>query len=219
MQGGSGEILGGMARIEDIFPLEDIGVRTYENTPDRSIVAMAQRLGKHPGALMLDLLVQHDGRNFFMVPLYNCDLAAAGEMLAHPATTIGLGDAGAHTSQTSDAGFPTFILGYWVRERKLLRIEQAVHKLSGALADMWAIKDRGRLAAGAFADVNIIDLDKTDLLLPEVRHELPTGAPHLFQGARGYAATIINGQIVMRDGEHTGKLPGRLIRNAQYDAA
>lgn len=217
MAGGNGEILGGMARIENIFPLEDIGVRTYENTPDRSIVAIGKRLGKHPGAVMLDLMVQHDCRNFFMVPLYNCDLDAAGEMLAHPATTIGLGDAGAHTSQTSDAGFPSFILGYWVRERKLLRIEQAVRKLTGDLAAMWAVKDRGVLKAGAFADINIIDLDKVDLLAPEVRHELPTGAPHLYQGARGYAATIVNGQVVMRDGAHSGALPGRLIRNAKYD--
>jgi N-acyl-D-aspartate/D-glutamate deacylase len=215
---GSGEILGGMARIEHIFPLDDVGVRAYENSPDRSIVAIGKRLGKHPGEVMLDLLVQHDCRNFFLVPLYNCDLDAAGEMLSHPASTIGLGDAGAHTSQTSDAGFPTFILGYWVRERKLLRIEQAVRKLTGDLAAMWAIKDRGVLQAGAFADINIIDLDKIYLHLPEVRHELPTGAPHLYQGASGYAATIVNGQVVMRDGTHTGALPGRLIRNAQYDA-
>src|SRR5262249_10320532 len=131
--------------------------------------------------------------------------------------TIGLGDAGAHTSQTSDAGFPTFILGYWVRERKLLTVERAVRKLTGDLAAMWAIKDRGVLRPGAMADINVIDLDGLDLLLPEVRHELPTGATHLYQGARGYAATIVNGQVVMRGGEHTGALPGRLIRNAKYD--
>lgn len=218
MAAGNGEILGGMARIENIFPLEDIGVRTYETTPDKSIVAIGQRLGKHPGAVMLDLMVQHDCNNFFIVPLYNCDIDAAGEILAHPATTIGLGDAGAHTSQTSDAGFPTFILAYWVRERKLLSIERAVRKLTADLAQMWAIKDRGTLRAGAFADINVIDLDKLDLLLPEVRHELPTGAPHLYQGARGYTATIVNGQVVMRDGEHAGALPGHLIRNARYDS-
>lgn len=217
MAGGNGDILGGMARIDDIFPLEDIGVRAYENTPERSLVAIGKRLGKSAGEVMLDLLVQHDCRNFFMVPLYNCDLDAAGDMLAHPSTTIGLGDAGAHTSQTSDAGFPTFILGYWVRERKRLSIEQAVRKLTGDLAAMWAIKDRGALRAGAFADINVIDLDKVDLHSPEVRHELPTGAPHLYQGARGYTATIVNGQVVMRDGEHTGALPGRLLRNARYD--
>jgi N-acyl-D-aspartate/D-glutamate deacylase len=215
--GGSGEILGGMARIENIFPLEDIGVRTYETTPDRSIVAMGQRLGKPPLAVMLDLIVKHDLRNFFIVPLYNCDLDAAGEMLVHPATTIGLGDAGAHTSQTSDAGFPTFILGYWVRQRRLLTLERAVQKLTSDLATIWAIKDRGVLRPGAFADINVIDLDRVDLLLPEVRHELPTGAPHLHQGARGYAATIVNGEVVMRDGEHTRALPGRLLRNARYD--
>lgn len=216
MAGGNGEILGGMARIDDIFPLENIGVRAYENTSERSLVAIAKRLGKSPGAVMLDLLVEHDCNNFFMVPLYNCDLDAAGDMVAHPSTTIGLGDAGAHTSQTSDAGFPTFILGYWVRERKRLSVERAVRKLTGDLAEMWSLKDRGTLRTGAYADINVIDLDTLDLHLPEVRHELPTGAPHLFQGARGYAATLVNGKVVMRDGAHTGALPGRVLRNARY---
>src|SRR5262249_17020502 len=94
----SGDILGGMARIENVFPFPDIGVRAYETTPDRSVVAIGQRVGKHPLEVMLDLLVEHDLRNFFIVPLYNNDLEAAGAMLAHPLTTIGLGDAGAHTS-------------------------------------------------------------------------------------------------------------------------
>ena len=155
----SGDILGGMARIENIFPLEDTGVRAYETTPDRSVVALGQRLGKHPLAVMLDLIVAHDLRNFFIVPLYNNDLDAAGAMLTHPLTTIGLGDAGAHTSQTSDAGFATFLLAYWVRQRKLMSLERAVQKLTSDLAQMWGLRGRGRIQPGAFADLNVIDMD------------------------------------------------------------
>ena len=78
---------------------------------------------------------------------------------------------------------------------------------------LWGIVDRGVLRRGAFADVNVIDLDRLDLRLPEVRHDLPTGAAHLFQAAKGYAATLVNGQILMRDGVHTGAHPGRVLRN------
>jgi N-acyl-D-amino-acid deacylase len=209
----TGDILGGMARIENIFPLEDTGVRTYETTPDRSVVAIGKRLGKHPLQVMLDLIVEHDLRNFFIVPLFNHDLEAAGAMLSHPLTTVGLGDSGAHTSQTSDSGFPTFMLAYWVRQRKLLSIERAVKKLTSDLARQWGLHGRGAIRAGAYADINVIDLNSLDLRLPEVRNDLPTGAPHLHQGARGFSATVVNGRVLMRDGEHTGALPGVVLRN------
>jgi len=212
----SGDILGGMARIEHVFPLEDIGVRTYETTPDRSVVGIGRRLGKHPLQVMLDLIVEHDLRNFFIVPLFNHDLDAAGAMLANPLTTIGLGDSGAHTSQTSDSGFPTFMLAYWVRHRKLLTLPHAVKKLTSDLAHLWGIRGRGVVRRGAYADLNVIDFDQLDLCLPEVHHDLPTGAPHLHQGARGYAATVVNGKILMRDGEHTGALAGTVLRNERF---
>jgi N-acyl-D-amino-acid deacylase len=211
----SGEILGGMATLENVFPLEG-GVRAYETDPEQSIAARARRLGKHPLEVMLDLMVEHDLRNFFLVPLFNSDLEAAGEMLVHPGTTIGLGDSGAHTGQTSDAGFPTFVLAYWVRERSLLSLERAVQKLTSELAGLWGIRDRGTLRRGAYADVNVIDLDHLDIEMPEVRHEFPAGAAHLHQGARGYVATIVNGQVLMRDGRHTGAYPGTVLRNERW---
>jgi N-acyl-D-aspartate/D-glutamate deacylase len=215
----SGDILGGMARIDNVFPLEDIGVRTYETTPDRSVVAIGKRLGKHPLQVMLDLIVEHDLRNFFIVPLFNHDLEAAGAMLANPMTTIGLGDSGAHTSQTSDSGFPTFILAYWVRQRRLFSLQHAVKKLTSDLASLWGLRDRGVIRRGAYADLNVIDFDHLDLRLPEVRHDLPAGAPHLYQGARGFAATVVNGKILMRDGKHTGALPGVVLRNERFTEA
>ena len=208
----SGEILGGMARLENVFPLTDDGVRGYETTPDRSLVALARAKGVAPLELMLDLIVEHDGRNFFLVPLFNPDLEAAGAMLQHPLTTIGLGDAGAHTTQTSDASYTTFALAYWVRERRLMPLERMVHKLTAQLASLWGIADRGGLRPGAFADVNVIDFDRLDLRLPEVRHDLPAGAAALVQDATGYVATVVNGRVLMREGAHSGAYPGVVLR-------
>ncbi|HSP99765.1 MAG TPA: amidohydrolase family protein [Candidatus Dormibacteraeota bacterium] len=208
----SGEILGGMARLEHVFPLSEDGVRGYETTPDRSLVSRARVKGVAPLELMLDLIIAHEGRNFFLVPLFNPDLEAAGAMLAHPLTTIGLGDAGAHTTQTSDASYSTFALAYWVRERRLMPLERMVHKLTAQLAEMWGIADRGVLRPGAFADVNAIDFDRLDLRLPEVRHDMPTGAAALVQDATGYVATVVNGRVLMRDGKHTGAFPGVVLR-------
>jgi N-acyl-D-aspartate/D-glutamate deacylase len=210
----SGTILGGMATVEHVFPLEHDGVRGYDTAPERSIVALGRARGVSPFEVILDSIVATEGRGFFLVPLYNPDLSAAAAMLEHPLTTIGLGDSGAHTTQTCDSSYATFALAYWVRERRLMPLERMVHKLTAELATMWGIADRGVLRPGAFADVNIIDLDRLDLRLPEVRHDLPTGAAHLHQAATGYVATVVNGQVLMRDGMHTGAYPGRVLRNA-----
>jgi N-acyl-D-amino-acid deacylase len=212
----NGVILGGMATLDHVFPFEHDGVRAYETTSDRSVVALARQRGISPLELMLDIIVANEGRNFFLVPLFNPDLEAAAAMLNHPLTTIGLGDSGAHTTQTSDASYATFALAYWVRERRLMPLERMVRKLTGELADMWGIPDRGVLRRGAFADLNVIDLSRLDLKMPVVRHDLPTGAPHLHQSATGYVATLVNGQVLMRDGRHSGALPGRVLRNARY---
>ncbi len=209
-----GTILGGMATLTHVFPLTGDGVRGYETTPDKSLVARAAGLGIPPLRLLLDLIVEHDGRCFFLLPLYNPDLEAAGAMLQHPLSTIGLGDSGAHTTQTCDASYATFALAYWVRERGLMPLERMVHKLTGELAALWGIAGRGVLRAGAFADLNVIDLDHLDLCLPEVRHDLPAGAAALTQRAKGYLATVVNGQVLMRDGAHTGAHPGVVIRGA-----
>src|SRR5262249_55256505 len=196
--------------------LEDKGVRAYELAPESSVAAIGERSGKHAGEVILDHILATDLRGFFIVPLFNCDIAVAGEMMAHPLTGIGLGDSGAHTSQTCDASFPTFTLAYWVREKKVLTLEQAVRKLAFDPALMWGLHGRGLLTRGAFADLNVIDLGGLDLRTPELRHEFPAGAPHLTQEARGYVATVVNGKVLMRDGAHTGSLSGRVLRNELF---
>jgi N-acyl-D-amino-acid deacylase len=212
-RGASGDILGGMATLRNVFALEDRGVLAYEVRPEQSVAAIAERTGREVGAVILEHLVRTDGKGFFIVPLFNPDIDAAGAMLEHPLTGIGLGDSGAHTSQTSDASYSTFALAYWVRERKLLPIERMVRKLTFDPALTWGLPGRGLLRAGFHADLNVIDLDRLDLELPELRHEFPAGAPHFSQSSRGYAATVVNGRVLMRDGAHTGALPGRVLKN------
>jgi len=212
------EILMGLASLERVFLLDRDGVGAYDTSPARSVAHLARARGVHPGQLMLDAFVESDLRRLFLIAIYNWDLDAALTMLQHPAALPSLGDSGAHTSQTCDMGVPTFMLAYWVRERRALSLETAVRKLSSDPAALWGIPKRGQLAAGWFADVNVLDLDRVDLLLPEVRHDLPGGATNLSQRAVGFRTTIVNGQIALHDGQSMGRPAGRVLRNARATA-
>jgi N-acyl-D-aspartate/D-glutamate deacylase len=125
---------------------------------------------------------------------------------------MGLADAGAHVGQTMDASAPTYLLTYWARERGVLSIEDAVRRLSSDTASTFGIRDRGVVREGAFADVNVIDWDALALPVPEFVHDFPHGAGRFLQRAHGYDATIVNGQVFMEQGEHTGALAGVLLR-------
>jgi N-acyl-D-aspartate/D-glutamate deacylase len=207
------EILLGLASLERVFLLDHDGVGAYDTAPARSVAGLAAARGVHPGQLMLDSFVDSDLRRLFLIAIYNWDLDAALTMLQHPGAIPSLGDSGAHTSQTCDMGVPTFMLAYWVRQRRALPLEVAVRKLSAEPAALWGIPGRGRLAPGCFADVNVLDLDRLDLLLPEVRHDLPGGATNLSQRAVGYRATFVNGRLAVLDGAPTGARAGRVLRN------
>lgn len=213
VQNADGSVLGGMATVDHVFPLVGGGVLAYDTSPERSIRAIAKREGKHFGEVVFDHLLATDLDGLLMIPLFNPDLDVAAELLDHPLTGIGLGDSGAHTTQTCDASYATFILAYWVREKRRLSLERAVRKLTFDPALMWGITDRGMLRRGAFADLNVIDLDNLDIALPKLHHDFPTGAPHLSQTATGYDATVVNGQVLMRDGQPTGVTPGVVLKN------
>jgi N-acyl-D-aspartate/D-glutamate deacylase len=215
----SGEIMAGMATLDRVFPVREAGVASYETTPERSVTGIAARRGVLPGEVILDELVESDLGRLFLIALYNFDIEAAGTMLAHPLSVPGLGDAGAHTSQTCDVGVPTFMLAYWVGRRRAMTLERAVQKLTSMPAAAWGIPRRGLIRESYMADLNVIDFDRLDLAMPEVRHDLPTGAVNLSQRATGYTATIVNGTVLMRDGRHTGALPGRVLRNERTTAS
>jgi N-acyl-D-aspartate/D-glutamate deacylase len=168
-----------------------------------------------------DLMLERDGRNNLYVTLCNYEngsLETSREMMQHPGAVLGLGDGGAHCGTICDGSYPTFMLTHWVRDTKRgrkLSLPEVVKWLSHDTAQAVGLHDRGVLAPGFKADLNILDPDRLDLHAPEVVHDLPTGGRRLVQRAEGYVATLVSGQVVYRNGAATGALPGRLVRGSQ----
>lgn len=213
-------VLGRLAReFDHMFLLGD--PPDYEQPFEQSIFARAQRAGVTPEELAYDLMLEHGGRNMLYVTLCNYEhgsLETSRAMMRHPAAVLGLGDGGAHCGTICDGSFPTFMLAYWVRDRtrgERLSLAESVRMLCRDTARAVGLLDRGVIAPGYKADVNVIDLDHLHLNAPEVVHDLPTGGRRLVQRADGYSATIVSGQITRRDGFATDCLPGRLVRGQQ----
>jgi N-acyl-D-aspartate/D-glutamate deacylase len=203
-----------------IFPLGD--VPDYEPSREASVELLATARGVDPSELALDLLLEDEGRSFLFAPFSNYadfNLDACGEMLSHPDTLFGLGDGGAHVGIISDASFPTYALAHWGRDRHHGRKEVGwlVEQLTSRNARAVSLWDRGVLAPGLRADVNVIDFEHLRCERPAMAYDLPAGGKRLLQRARGYCATVVNGEVIARDGEPTGKLPGRLVRGPQPD--
>ena len=138
---------------------------------------------------------------------------AVERMLSNEHVVLGLGDSGAHCGMIMDASLPTYFLTYWVRERGLFGVEQAIHKLTGEPAALFELDGRGLLREGAKADINIIDFDGMRLHGPHFVHDLPAGAGRYVQKAEGYSRMYVNGELFMQDGEHAGALAGDVLRN------
>lgn len=201
-----------------IFPLGD--PPDYEPAAERSMAAEARRRGLDPAALTYDRLLENDGRTLLYRPLSNYahgDLGTVREMMQHPNTLLGLGDGGAHVGVLCDASALTYGLTHWTRDRATGRfpLEWMVRRLTRDNAHAIGLHDRGVLAPGYRADINIIDYNRLRLRTPEVVYDLPSGGRRLMQRAEGYVATIVGGQPVWRDGAPTGALPGRLVRGSQ----
>ena len=196
----------------------------YEPDPATSVSARAARDGVDPLDLSYDLMLGDGGRAFLYLPLLNYadgDLDAAGEMLAHPHTVVGLADGGAHVGSICDASFPTTLLSHWGRDRERGRmgLPFLVHRQTQATARTVGLLDRGVLAPGYRADVNVIDAGALVARRPQMRHDLPAGGKRLVQGADGYVATLVAGEVTYEHGEEAGPLPGRLVRGPQPAAA
>ncbi len=211
--------LRGFTDPERIFALGD--PPDYEPSPDTSVAAEARRLGVSPFERLYDLLLEDEGRALLYRPLFNYaggDLGAIREMLLHPLTVPGLGDAGAHCGLICDGSFPTFLLLHWGRARtrgERLPVEMLVKQQTADTAALVGLGDRGVLATGFKADLNLIDPGALALGAPEIVHDLPAGGKRLVQRARGYRATVVSGEVVLEDGAATGALPGRLVRGAR----
>src|SRR5216683_2991555 len=193
----------------------------YEPDPAASVQAQAQAMGKDPVHHLYDLLVEGDGTTFYAQLGSNFGdgtLEPCRQMLLDPYTVSGLSDAGAHVTMISDCSASTFHLTHWVRDRQKgprVPIELAVHKLTGAPAGMYGLTDRGVVAEGRKADLNVIDLDHLTIQALRMRDDLPTGASRILQPSTGYLATMVNGQIVRRHDEDTGERPGHLLRSGR----
>jgi len=191
----------------------------YEPPPSRSLGAIAAAKGISSSELAYDILLEQGGRTMLYLPVTNyCNgtLDSTLEMMRHPHTVVSLGDGGAHYGLICDAAYPSFMLSHWARDRKGARmaVEEIIKALTSDTAASVGLGDRGLIRPGLIADLNIVDLERIRLNMPEVRYDLPTGARRMAQTADGYLATIKTGIVTYRDGKHSGALPGRLVRSA-----
>jgi N-acyl-D-aspartate/D-glutamate deacylase len=191
----------------------------YEPDPDSSFEALAKKQNISPQEIAYDCLLEKEGNALIYHPLFNYlpgNLDFVEKMLNHPYTISGLGDAGAHCGAISDASFPTTLIQHWGRDRtrgKKIPLEKLISMQTLETSRLLGISDRGVLKEGYKADINVIDFDNLTLHEPEVLHDLPAGGRRLVQKASGYEYTIVSGQIAFENGEATGALNGRLIRN------
>ncbi|MFE3800232.1 N-acyl-D-amino-acid deacylase family protein [Nocardia tengchongensis] len=193
----------------------------YEPAPDASLAGDADRAGIETFRYLYDQLLTRDGRALFYRPLLNYSRFTQDpirDMLLHPATAVGLGDGGAHVGAICDASNTTYLLTHWTRDRtrgERIPLPLAIRKMTHDTAQMYGLGDRGTIEVGKKADLNVIDYEALRLLPPAVAYDLPGGARRLLQRAEGYRATIVSGEVVLRDGEDTGARPGALIRSAR----
>jgi N-acyl-D-aspartate/D-glutamate deacylase len=178
-----------------------------------TIAELARRAGSTGLDALLDTAVADDLGITIDCEVANYELEGVRNLLQDGRFLVGLSDGGAHVDMLCDACYPTFLLGRWVRERQALSLEEGVRQLTSVPADFWGVRERGRLAEGLAADLVLFDPDTIDTLDAEYVHDLPGGARRLVARAKGVHYTIVAGQVLMRDGEHQGPLPGRVLRS------
>jgi N-acyl-D-aspartate/D-glutamate deacylase len=203
---------------EWMFPLDK--PPDYAPPKSASMADQARARGCTPQEIAYQRLLDTDGKGLFLAALgnfENASLESAHTMLSHPDCVPALGDGGAHYGAICDASYSTFLLSHFVRDRRDggFALAEAVHMLGAKSARAVGLGDRGTIRVGAKADLNVIDMDRLALHLPEIVQDLPAGGRRLYQRATGYDATIVSGEIIRRMDESTGARPGRLIRGAQ----
>lgn len=206
-----------------VFPLGENP--NYEPLPEDSVAGIAKSRDLNVMEVMYDMLVANDGKELFYQPLggyQGFSLDAQKRLLEHPNVLFGLSDGGAHCGVIADAGMPTFIMTHWGRDRTRgdkMSLEFIVESLTSSTAKAFGMFDRGELSEGMIADINIIDFEKLRLHRPEAVFDLPAGGRRLVQRAEGYDVTIKAGEIIFENGEHSGALPGKLVRRSDASPA
>ena len=194
---------------------------SYEPSEDETVAAIAKATGKHPREVIMDTLAKGDPI-LILFGNYNGDLEGQRQVIEHPQSVFGLSDGGAHCGVLVDAGVPTYMLSYFTRDRvrgPKLPLEFVVHKLTQDSAQVYGLDDRGVIAPGYKADLNLIDYEALHLEKPEMVYDLPANGKRLVQKAKGYRMTINSGKITYENGVHTGALPGKLIRGGKTGPA
>ena len=190
-----------------IYPMDDM---VYDKP---SMAEIARGKGIHPVELMIDMALERDLKMFFRQPIANEDQARVLDMMKHPRSVITFSDSGAHVSQIMDSSLQTHLLSYWVREKQAMTLEDAIKQITYNTATMWGLHDRGLLREGMAADLVVFDADTIGAKMPEVVHDLPAGAKRLKQTADGILNTVVNGEILLTNNDHSGAVPGRLLRS------
>ena len=190
-----------------IYPMDDM---VYDKP---SMAELARAKGVHPVELMIDMAMQRDLKMFFRQPIANEDQAQVLDMMKHPRSVITFSDSGAHVSQIMDSSLQTHLLSYWVREKQAMTLEEAIKQITYNTATMWGLHDRGLIREGMAADLVVFDADTIGARMPDVVHDLPAGAKRLKQTADGILNTVVNGEILLTNNEHSGAVPGQLLRS------
>ncbi len=208
-----------LATATAVFPWHP--VPDYEPDPASSLAAQSEALGRDPEELLYDWTIADDGDALvhFFLGGYPGNLDVSAELLVHPQSVLGLGDGGAHVDLICDAGYPSFLLSYWARDRArgTLPLETAVKILTSEPAAMYGLRDRGAVEPGLKADLNVLDVAAVAPQAIAVVHDLPAGAKRVLQRTHGFVATIVDGEVVQRDGVDTGARPGRVVRGARHN--
>lgn len=200
----------------DLLLVEEPVLARNQGLKNKSIAEIAAAQRKDPLDVFLDLVVEEELNTLFTLGQNNTDRAAMTEFLTSPYTVVGLSDGGAHVQFHCEVGYSTRMLGYWVRERGIMPLEQAVRRLTFDSATAFGIYDRGLLQPGMAADLVVFDPDKVQPRKPEVVHDLPNNGWRVRALADGIHFTVVNGEVLIENGEHTGATPGRVLRNSRY---
>jgi N-acyl-D-aspartate/D-glutamate deacylase len=195
-----------------MFFLGDGETPDYLFRAETSIDELAKRAGEAPAETFLRMQRERRGKALFTKLFFNPNLRAVEDLISGGHILPGLGDAGAHVGQVMDSGWCSFVLAHWVRERGLFTAEEAVRRMSSAPARIMGLADRGTLAPGWKADVNVIDLARVGERMPEYVRDFPNGAGRFVQRGRGYRATLCNGAVILENDAHTGARGGAVLR-------
>ncbi|MDE0178292.1 MAG: amidohydrolase family protein [Gammaproteobacteria bacterium] len=198
----------------NVFYLGDGESPDYTTPPDQNLEAVAEANNEHWVETFLRLSDETGGRALFNLRMFNQSLKELGDLFRSEHIFPSLGDAGAHVSQIMDAGWSTFILSYWIREAGVYSLGEGIRRMTSGPARVLGLNDRGALKPGLRADINVFDPDRVAERQPVLVHDFPGGAPRYIQKSLGYKTTLVNGEVTLVDGEHTGARAGKVLRHA-----